>query len=109
MKLNFSPIRSGGRLTASVSGDVTLNGEALDFGALSKGAILPRDAIENPWIGGDVLRAADGTLHVVLFLPHGANAPQKTRFPKGISVKKGRVSLPPYEDTTLPGDGGVPD
>lgn len=98
MKINLSPIRMDTRLTASVAGDVlTLNGAALDFGPLPNGATLPRAAIASDWIDGDVTRAMDGTLTVPLLLPHGANAPEATRYPAPITVTDGPVPLPPYE------------
>ncbi len=98
MILTFSPMRMDTPLTASVEGDVlTLNGVPLDFGPLPNGATLPRSAIDNPWIAGDVTRAADGTLTVPLILPHGANAPDATRFPAPITVTSGAVALPAYD------------
>lgn len=100
MKLTFSPVRMDETLAASVNGDVlTLNGEALDFGPLPAGAILPREAIESLWIAGDVVRDMDGTLTVPLILPHGPSAPEETLFPEPMIVGNGVVSLPPYEIT----------
>ena len=97
MILTFSPHRIDQTLTAAVDGDVlTLNGMALDFGLLPNGATLPREAIVNPWIAGDVTRAMDGTLTVPILLPHGANAPEETRFPAPIEVMSGAASLPPH-------------
>jgi hypothetical protein len=98
MNLTFSPIRMDTPLTASVDGDVlTLNGEALDFGPLPKGATLPRAAIPCDWIAGDVTRDEAGALTVPLILPHGANAPPETLFPEPMTVKAGAVALPPYD------------
>ena len=100
MKLTFSPVRMDITLTATVAGDVlVLNGEALDFGPLPAGAILPRDAIDSPWIVGDVTRGAAGVLTVPLILPHGANAPHETLFPAPIDAGDGPVNLPAYEVT----------
>jgi len=97
MILTFSPVRMDETLTASVSGQVlTLNDGALDFSPLPAGATLPRDAIDNPWIAGDVTRAPDGTLTVPLILPHGANAPDETRYPEPITINSGSASLPPH-------------
>lgn len=94
MKLIFSPVRMDEALIASVHGDVlVLNGEALDFAPLPAGAILPRDAIDNPWIAGDVQRGEDGLLSVPLILPHGANAPESSLFPRPVEVSDGPVSL----------------
>ena len=98
MKLTFSPVRMDETLEASVAGDVlTLNGEALDFGPLPKGATLPRAAIDSPWVAGDVTRDPEGLLTVPLILPHGANAPDETLFPQPILAGNGPVALPPYE------------
>ncbi|MDR7123693.1 hypothetical protein [Pseudotabrizicola sp. 4114] len=97
MKLTFSPVRMDTALTASVQGDtITLNGEALDFGPLPDGATLPRDAINSPWIAGDVSRDDAGVLIVPLILPHGASAPPETCWPEPLSVTGGPVALPPY-------------
>lgn len=98
MKLIFSPVRMDQILTASVAGDVlTLNGAELDFGPMPRGAILPRTAIDSPWIAGDVMRDREGILTVPLILPHGANAPHQTLFPQSIEANDGPVPLPDYE------------
>lgn len=98
MKLIFSPSRMDETLTATRTGDVlTLNGEELDFGPLPDGATLPREAIDSPWIAGDVTRE-NGVLTVPVVLPHGANAPEATRFPEQITLTgDGPVSLPLYD------------
>ena len=98
MKLSFSPVRMDTPLTASVEGDVlTLNGAVLDFTPLPAGAVLPRAAIDSPWIAGDVTRDAAGVLTVPLILPHGANAPHETLFPAEMTVAEGAVGLPVYD------------
>ncbi|RGP37933.1 hypothetical protein [Pseudotabrizicola alkalilacus] len=98
MKLILSPVRMDTALTASVSGStLTLNGEALDFGPLPNGALLPREAIDSPWIAGDVSRDMAGVLTVPLILPHGASAPEETLFPAPLTVTSGPVALPPYQ------------
>jgi hypothetical protein len=103
MILPLSPVRMGETLEASIAGDVlTLNEVALDFLPLPAGATLPRAAIDNPWIAGDVTRAMDGTLTVPLILPHGANAPEETRFPAPITINSGDVPLPPYDTKEAP-------
>ena len=97
MILTLSPVRMDDTLTASVAGDVlTLNGTALDFGPLPNGATLPRHAVDNPWIAGDVSRDMAGVLTVPLILPHGGDAPEATRFPAPIDAGDGPVPLPPY-------------
>ena len=110
MHLTFSPIRMDTPLTASVDGDVlTLNGEALDFGPLPKGATLPRVAIPCDWIAGDVTRDAACVLTVPLILPHGANAPPETLFPQPVAVKAGDVPLPPYDHPQIEEDANAED
>jgi hypothetical protein len=95
--LTLSPVRMDDTLTASVAGDVlTLNGEPLDFGPLPNGATLPREAVDNPWIAGDLSRDMAGVLTVPLILPHGGNAPEETRFPAPVDAGDGPVPLPPY-------------
>ena len=97
MKLILSPIRMDQRLSAEVAGDVlTLNGSALDFTTLPLGAILPRAAVDNPWIAGDIWRDARGMLHVPLVLPHGADAAQDTLFPSDLTLGDGPVPLPAF-------------
>jgi hypothetical protein len=99
MIINLSPQRRDDLLAASVAGDVlTLNGEAYDFGPLAEGDMLPRDGHGCDWIVGDVTRT-DGQITLTLILPHGANAPEATRFPSPISnPPDGPVALPPYDE-----------
>ena len=95
MNITLSPTRRDETLTASRDGDtLTLNGEAFDFSPLEEGETLPADAIDSPWIAGDVTRT-DGVLHITLRLPHGANAPEETRFPEPIiDPPDGDIALP---------------
>ena len=99
MKLTLSPTRRDETLTASKAGDtLTLNGEAFDFSPLEEGETLPADAIDSEWIVGDVTRT-DGVLHITLRLPHGANAPEETRFPETIiDPPDGEIALPPHSN-----------
>lgn len=99
MKIILSPMRRDERLTLSKAGEaLTLNGEAFDFTDLPNGATLPRSAISSDWIAGDVTRDEAGELTVPVILPHGANAPEATRFPAPLeNVADGLVALPPYE------------
>ena len=98
MKITFSPVRRDAELRCHRAGDVlTLNGEAFDFGPLPEGAHLPAEAIESDWFAGPVERIG-GELHLVLYLPHGAHAPEATRFPAPVSMTAdGLVPLPPYD------------
>ena len=98
MHLTLSPIRMDTELAAEVEGDVlTLNGDALDFGPLPAGGVLPRTAVSSPWITGDVTRDLAGVLTVPILLPHGANAPSETLFPAPITCGDGPVPLPPHD------------
>ena len=101
MILKFSPVFMDKGLTLHRKGDVlTINGHALDFGPLPEGASLPADAIASPWIAGPVTRAG-GVLHVTVMLPHGANAPEATRFPMPLTLTvDGPVELPLYDTPT---------
>lgn len=102
MRLIFSPVRMDTALTATIAGDeLTLNGVALDFGPLPAGGILPRAAIDSPWIGGDVTRDATGLVSVPLILPHGASAPAETLWPVPIEAGDGPVPLPPFDAPTV--------
>ena len=99
MKIILSPMRRDERLTLSKAGDaLTLNDEVFDFIDLPNGATIPRSAISSDWFAGDVTRDETGELTVPLILPHGANAPEETRFPSPLeNVADGPVVLPIYE------------
>ena len=104
MKIKLSPARMDEQLVATVSGDIiTVNGARISFGPLLNGETLPNEAINNKWIAGDVHRI-DGEIHLTLVLPHGAAAPQETRFPDAydvpMTVIHGAVPLPPYNEQT---------
>ena len=105
MHLTLSPARLDAPLVASRAGDtLTLNGEAFDFSPLEQGETLPADAIDSPWIAGDVTRT-DGALHITLRLPHGANAPEETRFPEPIiDPPDGEIALPPHNNPEVEDD-----
>jgi len=71
MIITLSPTRSDAALTLHRAGDVlTLNGVAHDFGPLPEGAVLPRDAVDCPWLVSDVTRIA-GRIRLTLLMPHG--------------------------------------
>ena len=107
MKIKFSPVRMDEQLTATVSADtITLNGTRFNFGPLMDGETLPNEAINSKWIFGDVHRIG-GEIHLTLLLPHGARAPQETRFPAAydvpLKVTSGAVPLPPYDEPSEEG------
>ncbi|MFN4158602.1 MAG: hypothetical protein ACK4GO_09390 [Gemmobacter sp.] len=95
MHLTLTPVRGDAPLSLHRHGDVlTINGEAFDFSPLPEGATLPRDAVNCAWIADDVTRIG-GVLHLTLLLPHGACAPDDTRFPKPLLLTgDGPVALP---------------
>ena len=97
MRITLSPTRSDETLTASRDGDtLTINGKEFDFSPLEEGEALPADAIDSEWITGDVTRT-NGVLHIALRPPHGANAPEETRFPEPIiDPPDGEIALPPH-------------
>lgn len=97
MKIRLVPIRMDERLTVSVQGDVlVLNGVALDLSKVTAKAPMQPGA-GMPWVQGEILRNGK-VLEVTLLLPHGADAPEQTRFPADLLiVKDGPVELPPYE------------
>ncbi|VDS08856.1 hypothetical protein PARHAE_02041 [Paracoccus haematequi] len=97
MKISFSPQLGAAPVAVSVTGDVlTVEGATYDFGPLVEGDILPRGAVECPWLVSDVIRDG-GHICLTLILPHGPGAPQETLFPAAIIVTgDGPVALPPF-------------
>ncbi|WP_323038235.1 hypothetical protein [Gemmobacter sp.] len=97
MHITLSPIRSDAELTLHRAGDVlTIGGVAHDFGGLPDGALLPRAAVDCPWLASDIVRQG-GRLHLTLLLPHAAEAPPETLFPAPLAdPADGPVPLPPH-------------
>jgi hypothetical protein len=95
MKINLSPQCRDDELSVIVSGDIlVLNGEVLDLTPLPEGGTLPRNAVENPWLIGDVIRK-DGQIELTLLFPHGFDASEAARFPEPLIVTtNGKVELP---------------
>lgn len=98
MIINFSPVRMDEQLQVRRQGNVLeINGEVFDFGPLTEGATIPQSAIMSSWFAGPVERI-DGELVLTLVLPHGANAPEETRFPQSITmVSDGLMPLPIHD------------
>lgn len=94
-KINWSPVRRDDTLSVSMQGDaLTINGETFDFAPLPDGATLPRDAVACEWLASGVERNGS-EISLTLFLPHGADAPQETKFPQPVSVSTdGPVPVP---------------
>lgn len=98
MKIKLSPIRRDDTLTVIKQGDsLTINGTTYDFSVIPDGATLPKGATDCEWLAFDVERI-EGVLHMTLLLPHGANAPEETRFPQPIvDPVDGVLPLPAYD------------
>lgn len=98
MQITFTPMRHDDQLVMSKSADtLTINGEAYDLSVIPDGATLPCDAVACDWLASDIERI-NGTIHLTLILPHGADAPQETLFPQPITVTTdGPITLPAYE------------
>ena len=99
MQINWTPMRRDEALTINKAGDaLTINGEVFDFGPLPDGATLPRDAVACEWLASDVERSG-GEISLTLILPHGANAPEETRFPQPVVMAgDGPVAVPRYSN-----------
>ncbi|GAB1361990.1 hypothetical protein MASR1M32_12260 [Rhodobacter sp.] len=85
------PVRMDDLLTLSAEGaTLTCTGETVDLASYSPD--LPCR-----WIVGQPELREDGW-HVSVILPHGAEAPEETRFPAPITITSGGLlTLPPYE------------
>jgi len=99
MHLTFAPVRSDTAFSVERQGDaLVIDGEVFDFSSLGEGDLLPSGAISGSYFVGDVRRVS-GQIHATLRLPHGANAPDETRFPAPVIVtQNGPVSLPPFNE-----------
>jgi hypothetical protein len=102
MKITLSPVRGNAPITLEKQGDTLIvNSEAFDFAFLAEGDTLPRDAVTADWLASDVTRIK-GDLNMTVVLPHGANAPQETRFPDLITATEdGAITLPIYEEPPI--------
>jgi hypothetical protein len=98
MHITLTPARSDVPRRLHRAGDVlTVDGERFDFSGLPDGATLPRDAVQADWLASDVERVA-GVLRLTVILPHGADAPDATRFPAPvIDPPDGDIALPPHD------------
>ncbi len=100
MRLSFSPVRMDVEgMVIMVEGDtLTINNEALDFGLLQEGDILPAGAVDSKWVTGDITRRGV-SIELTVVLPHGPNASHQRRFPEPVSITDdGKVDLPPYDE-----------
>lgn len=105
-KINWSPVRRDETLTGSTQGDaLTMNGEVFDFTTLPDGATLPRDAVACEWLASNVERIG-GEIHLTLILPHGADAPDETRFPQPVTMAgDGPVPVPLHSNPEIEEEG----
>ena len=95
MKITLVPVRMDVPLQAELQGEVlVLNGARVDLSAATEKAPLRPGG---PWIIGEV-RRVKGELQLELLLPHGADAPEETRFPAMLEVTEdGPLPLPPHD------------
>jgi len=91
MQITLSPVRLQTSLTLIRLGNtLVINGVPVDL------ATYDAAAAPCPWVIGQPYQMPDW--RVTLVLPHGANAPEETRFPAPITVMTdGPVDLPPYD------------
>lgn len=102
MIISLSPVRMDEQLIVDREGDILwINGEECDLSPLTEGATLPASAISSKWFTGQLDRI-NGEIHLTLILPHGAYAPESTRFPKEIIMDyDGSVPLPIYNSSDI--------
>lgn len=82
-KITLSPQFSGSKLTLIKSGaTLTINGETYDFSSLNDGDEVPSDAIDNPFIIGDINRI-DDVVNMTIIMPYSdPNADENIAYPK---------------------------
>ena len=96
MIITLSPIRTDQTYTLERSGEaLVFDGQRVDFAGLEKGSVLENDALDCPWILGDVTRDAEGVLRIVLALPLSDEASDDALYPKPIEKPEdGPIKLP---------------
>jgi hypothetical protein len=99
MRLILNPIRLDHDLPVSRAGDaLTIGGCVLGLAPLAAGEVLPRDAIDCPWVAGDVTR--DGQRLVIpVLLPVAPGDDERAALTVRDMPSHGAPSLPP---TSLP-------
>jgi hypothetical protein len=93
LTIKFSPVRSdAGQLTASLSGKVlTVDGVDYDLNLVPDGASVQHEVLHGLTRTGD-------DFELTLILPHGAKAPEATRFPQPIEVMTdGDIDVPIFD------------
>lgn len=93
MKITLTPqLRQQALVLERVGSVLTCNGTPTDLAAYTATPEAPHD-----WIVGQP-EQVNGAWHVTIVLPHGAEAPEATRFPAPITVTAdGPVTLPPHD------------
>ena len=93
LTIKFSPVRSDkGQLTASLAGKVlTVDGVAYDLDLVPDGATVEHEVLQGLTRTGD-------DFELTLTLPHGAKAPEATRFPVPVTVTvDGDIDVPIFD------------
>lgn len=100
MHITLTPVRMDAALILHRADDtLTINGLAYDLSAIPEGATLPREAVACDWLASDIQRIG-GVLHLTLLLPHGADAPEETRFPAPLTASgDGPIALPAAKES----------
>lgn len=92
MNISFLPIRSERRIGAiEKAGDIlSIGDQSFDFGPLPDGHLLPRAAVDCPWLASDV-RRVDGDLSLTLFIPVGADMAFASAVPDVVGAPDGAI------------------
>jgi hypothetical protein len=87
----MTPMRHSGPLTAERNDDtLILNGEVVNLATCGPDT--------SPWIV-DTPQKIEGEWHVLLVVPHAADAPEETLYPEPFRVSgNGALPLPPYSN-----------
>lgn len=100
LKLNLSPVRADESQPAIswLAPVLTIDAVAYDLSLLEEGATA-----QHPVLG--TVSRAGGEYECTIKLPHGANAPEETRFPQPITATtSGPITLPPYDTPQEPAE-----
>ena len=93
LTIKFSPVRSDkGQLTASLAGKVlAVDGITYDLDLVPDGASVEHEVLQGLTRTGD-------DFELTLTLPHGAKAPEETRFPQPVTVMvDGDIDVPLFD------------
>lgn len=97
MKITLIPQRNETEMQLERHADaLIINGMVLDLAGVTEGAPRAAEDLGCGWLTGAIERV-DGELNLSLILPHGACAPDETKFPNLLHVTEdGPVTLPEY-------------